>query len=136
MKIRPLLLFAGLALFAIKARAECDAVPASSLAGIKSLSVGGLTALLAGDFDNLTALEWLDLARNRLLGIDADHALFANLPNGARLVLYPQIAGYEPSPPPPCQPEGGFPAQGDRRPAELEGWNARKLIAAAVRGGS
>ena len=104
MKIRPLLLLAALALFAIDARAaatstpatinicdrtpevearilaaipapapSCEAVPTSSLAAIETLYLTAqrLTALLAGDFDNLDGLTTVSLASNRLTSLPA-----------------------------------------------------------------
>ena len=58
---------------------SCGAVPASSLSAIDSLGLNGegLTALLAGDFDNLTALHDLWLSSNRLTSLSA--GIFDNL---------------------------------------------------------
>ena len=69
-----------------------------------------LATLPSGIFDNLAALESLDLRGNRLAGLTGEHALFANLPYVNVLRLYSQRV---PRPPPPCQPAGGFPAEGE-----------------------
>ena len=72
-----------------------------------NLSSNRLATLPAGIFDKLTGLRELYLRNNRLAGLTAEHALFDNLPVGIYLSLDRQVA---PSSPPPCQPNGGFPA--------------------------
>ena len=52
-----------------KTEADCGSVTAAELAGIRTLEVRNsrsLTALKDGDFDGLTGLEWLKLAKNDL----------------------------------------------------------------------
>ena len=75
-----------------------------------NLSYNGLDRLSPNLFDKLTALAGLDLGRNHLHGLNEGHALFAPLNRSLVPVLHRQA---KPIPPPLCQPEGGFPAEGE-----------------------
>ena len=78
------------------------------------LSSNRLATLPPGLFDNQTDdLTELDLRGNKLLGIKHDHALFANLSPRQKARGLRVSAQTAPDAPPPCQPAGGFPAQGE-----------------------
>ena len=73
-----------------------------------SLASRNLARLKQGDFDDLTALEWLCLSNNRLETLPS--GVFDKLTALEYLHLRGQAA---PPSPPPCQPPGGFPSEAD-----------------------
>ena len=94
---------------------DLETLPAGAfdkLVALETLDLGDndLETLPAGIFGKLAALDRLDLNGNRLAGLAREHPLFDNLPSGVALLLSGQR---RPNPPPPCQPEGGFPSEGD-----------------------